>query len=155
MPLDAERILIPINDSAQSELAFRWACHMAKDAGALLRAVHVIEVPLSYALEAEVTWDIEMAEELLLRYERIARAERKPRLETRCIRARQAGAAVAREAEIERADLVIVGVPYSRTLGRYRLGSTGAYVFQHAPCHVLLWREPMPANIAVAGRTDP
>ena len=154
MPLDAERILIPINDSAQSELAFRWACHMAKDAGALLRAIHVIEVPLSVSLEAEVTEDIEKAEELLLRYERIAKSERKPRLETRCIRARQAGAALAREAEIERADLVIVGIPFSRNLGRYNLGSTGSYIFQHAPCQVLLWREPMPATTAVAERAD-
>ena len=151
MPLEAERILIPINDSTQSELAFRWACHMARDSGALLRAIHVIEVPLSASLEAEVTEDIERAEELLVRYERIARSERKPKLETRCIRARQAGAAVAREAEIERADLVIVGVPFSRNLGRYHLGTTGSYVFQHAPCQVLLWREPMPAGYCVCG----
>ena len=146
MPLNAERILVPINDSPHSEHAFRWACHMAKEARALLHAIHVIEVPLFMSLEAEVTEDIDRAEDLLLRYEQIARAEKKPRLDIRCIRARQAGAAVAREADIERADLVIVGVPYSRNLGRHHVGSTGAYVFQHAACQVILWREPMPPD---------
>ena len=36
MSLDAQRILIPINKSSHSERAFRWACHMAKDAKAEL-----------------------------------------------------------------------------------------------------------------------
>jgi nucleotide-binding universal stress UspA family protein len=146
MPLDAQRILIPINNSPHSEHAFRWACHMAKDAHAELLALHVIEVPLEMSLEAEVTEDIEEAEQLLTRYEQIARHEKKPKLTARCVRGRQAGAAVAKEAEIEQVDLVIVGIPYSRNLGQYRLGTTGSYIFQRTGCQVLLWREPMPPN---------
>lgn len=146
MPLDAQRILIPVTESSHSEHAFRWACHMAKDARAELLALHVIEVPLSMSLAAEVTEDIENAEKLLTRYEQIARREQKPRLQARCVRARQAGAAVTREAEIEDVDLVIVGIPFHRNLGHYQLGTTGSYIFQHASCEVLLWREPMPVN---------
>ncbi len=149
MPLDAQRILIPINKSSHSERAFRWACHMAKDARAELFAIHVIEVPLAMSLEAEVVEDIEAAEKLLTKYEQIARQEQKPKLKARCVRGRQAGAAVAKEAEIEQIDLVIVGIPYSRNVGQYHLGSTGSYIFQHATCQVLLWREPKPHNLWV------
>ena len=147
MPLNTQRILIPVNDRPHSEHAFRWACHMAKDARAELFAVHVIEVPLWMPLEAEFTDDMEEAEELLNKYEKIARQEHKPRLKARSVRARQAGAAVAKEAEIEQVDLVIVGIPFSRNLGQYHLGTTGSYIFQHTSCQVLLWREPMPPNI--------
>ena len=91
MGLDAQRILVPINDSSQSELAFRWACHMAKDAHAELIALHVIVIPLAKSLEAEITEDINEAEKLLTHYEQIARREQKPKLVARCVRARQVG----------------------------------------------------------------
>ena len=143
MSLDAKRILIPINESSHSQRAFRWACHMAQDAKANLYAVHVIEVPLSLSLETEVTEDLNKAETLLDRYENIAREEGFRNLRARCLRSRQAGAAVVREAEIEQADLVVVGISYNRHLGQSDLGVTGSYIFQHTSCQVLLWREPM------------
>lgn len=146
MSLDAKRILIPINDSPHSERAFRWACHMARDAKAKLCAIHVIEVPLSLPLETEVFEDIDQAERLLAKYEGIAHREGYRGLEARCLRSRQAGAAVTREAEIEQADLVIVGISYHSTLGQSDFGSTGSYIFQHAACQVLLWREPIPVT---------
>ena len=144
MSLDAKRMLIPINDSPHSQRAFRWACHMAQDAKASLYAVHVIEVPLSLSLEAEVAEDIDRAEKLLEEYENVAKEEGFRNLQARCLRSRQAGAAVVREAEIEQADLIIAGISYHRTLGQSDLGITGAYIFQHAACQVLLWREPVP-----------
>lgn len=146
MPLDARRILIPIIDSQHSERAFRWACHMAREARAELLALHVIEVPLSVSLASEITTDIDRAEELLERYENIARRERRPKLQARCVRARQAGAAVTREAVSEQVDLVVVPIPFHSLLGRYRLGTTGSYIFQHATCQVVIWREPRPAT---------
>ena len=146
MSLDAKRILIPINDKPHSQRAFRWACHMAQDAKASLYSVHVIEVPLSLSLEAEVTEDIDLAEKLLEKYESIAKEEGFRGLQARCLRSRQAGAAVVREAEIEQADLIIAGISYNRNLGQSNLGITGSYIFQHAACQVLLWREPMPVT---------
>ena len=146
MSLDAKRILIPINDSNHSQRAFRWACHMAQDAKAALYAVHVIEVPLSLSLEDEVAEDIDRAEKLLERYEAIAREEGFRDLQARCLRSRQAGAAVVRESEIEQSDLIVVGISYHRSLGQSDLGITGAYIFQHAACQVLLWREPVPVS---------
>ncbi len=146
MSLDAKRILIPINGSTHSQRAFRWACHMAQDAKATLHAVHVIEVPLSLSLEDEVAEDIDRAEKLLEQYEAVAREEGFRDLQARCLRSRQAGAAVVRESEIEQSDLIIVGISYHRSLGQSDLGNTGSYIFQHASCQVLLWREPVPVS---------
>jgi len=67
----------------------------------------------------------------------------------RSVRARQAGAAVAKEAEIEQVDLVILGIPSNPNLGQYPLGRTGSYIFRHTSCEVLLWRETVsPSNQA-------
>ena len=114
MPLDARRILIPIIDSRHSERAFRWACHMAREARAELLALHVIEVPLNVSLASEITADIDKAEELLEKFEQIARKERRPKLQARCVRARQAGAAVTREAATEQVDLTFSSTPLAK-----------------------------------------
>ena len=137
-------ILVPVNDSPHSERAFRWACQVARSNKAQLHALHVIEVPLSQSLEAEITADVDRAEELLTRYERIAREEKYRGLEAGCLRARQAGAAIVREVEIKRAEMIVVGIPYNRTMGQCSMGSAASYIFQHASCQVLLWRDTGP-----------
>ena len=134
-------ILVPVNDSPHSERAFRWACQVARSSKARLHAIHVIEVPLSLSLEAEITADIDRAEELLSRYERIAREEKFRGLEAGCLRARQAGAAIVREVEIKQAEIIVVGIPYNRSMGQCSMGSSAAYIFQNASCQVLLWRD--------------
>ncbi len=138
-------ILVPVNDSPHSERAFRWACQVARSNKARLHALHVIEVPLSLPLEAEITADVDLAEELLFRYERIAHEEKYRGLEAGCLRARQAGAAIVREGEIKQAEMIVVGIPYNRTMGQCSMGAAASYIFQHAFCQVLLWRGAAPA----------
>ena len=137
-------ILVPVNDSPHSERAFRWACQVARSNKARLHALHVIEVPLSLSLEAEITADVDRAEELLSRYERVAREEKYRGLEAGCLRARQVGAAIVREVEIKRAEMIVVGIPYNRTMGQCNMGAATSYIFQHASCQVLLWRDTAP-----------
>ena len=134
-------ILVPVNDSPHSERAFRWACQVARSNKARLHAIHVIEVPLSLSLEAEITADVDRAEELLARYERIAHEEKYRGLQAGCLRARQAGAAIVREVEIKQAEIIIVGIPYNRSMGQCSMGSSASYIFQNASCQVLLWRD--------------
>ncbi len=140
-------ILVPINDSPHSERAFRWACQVARSNKAQLHALHVIEVPLSLSLEAEITAEVDLAEVLLSRYERIAHDEKYRGLQAGCLRARQAGAAIVREVEIKRAEIIVVGIPYNRTLGQCSMSSAASHIFQHAPCQVLLWRDNAPVPI--------
>ena len=137
-------VLVPVNDSPHSERAFRWACHVARSNKARLHALHVIEVPLSLSLETEITADLDRAEELLSRYERVAREEKYRGLEAGCLRARQAGAAIVREVEIKGAEIIVVGIPYNRSMGQCSMGAAASYIFQNAPCQVLLWRDTAP-----------
>ena len=139
-------ILVPVNDSPHSERAFRWACQVARSNKAQLHALHVIEVPLSLSLEAEITADVDRAEELLSRYERIAREEKYRGLDAGCLRSRRVGIAIVREVEIKRAEMVVVGIPYNRSMGQSRMGDTAFHIFQHAPCQVLLWRDTSPVT---------
>ena len=134
-------ILVPVNDSPHSERAFRWACQVARSNKARLHAIHVIEVPLSLSLEAEITADVDRAEELLARYERIAHEEKYRGLQAGCLRARQAGAAIVREVEIKQAEIIVVGIPYNRSMGQCSMGASASYIFQNASCQVLLWRD--------------
>ena len=138
-------ILVPVNDSPHSERAFRWACQVARSNKAQLHALHVIEVPLSLSLEAEITAEVDRAEELLSRYERIAHEEKYRGLQAGSLRARQAGAAIVREVEIKRTEIIVVGIPYNRTMGQCNMGSAASYIFQNASCQVLLWRDTAPA----------
>ena len=139
-------ILVPVNDSPHSERAFRWACQVARSNKAQLHALHVIEVPLSLSLEAEITAEVDLAEELLSRYERIAHDEKYRGLQAGCLRARQAGTAIVREVEIKRAEMIVVGIPYNRRLGQHSMSSAASHIFQYAPCQVLLWRDHAPAT---------
>ena len=145
MKKGVKSILVPVNSSPHSEYAFRWACQVARSNKAQLHALHVIEVPLSLPLEAEITAEVDRAEELLSRYERIASDEKYRGLQTGCLRARQAGMAIVREVEIKRAEMIIVGIPYNRTLGQCNMGAAASHIFQYAPCQVILWRDPAPA----------
>ena len=139
-------ILVPVNPSPHSERAFRWACQMARKHKAQIHALHVIEVPMSLSIEAEFTAVVDRAENLLSDYERIAKDERCRGLQAGHLRARQPGPAIVQEAAVKGADMVVIGIPYHRSFGHCSMGDTAAYVFQHAPCQVMLWRDTAPAE---------
>ena len=61
---------------------------------------------------------------------------------------RHAGPAVVLEAEDRNMDAVILSVPYKRRFGSCSMGATASYVFDNAPCRVILWREPTPVIAA-------
>ena len=147
MKQDVKNILVPVTDSVHSERAFRWACQVARTNKAKIHALHVIEVPLSLSLEAEITADVDRAERLLAKYEKIAHDEKYRGLDAGCLRARQAGAAIVREAQVKQAEIIVVGIPYNRSMGQCSMGQAASYVFQHASCQVLLWRDTIPVAV--------
>ena len=141
MQLDAKRILVPVNGCSASERTFRWACRLARDSKAELHALHVIEVPLELPLEAENSQAVSNGEEILARIEAIGAEEKYKGLQANFLRARHAGPAIVVEAEDRLMDMVILGVPYRRRFGAYKLGPTATYVLHNAGCQVMFWRE--------------
>lgn len=144
MKQDVRNIMVPVTDSLHSERAFRWACQVARSSKARIHALHVIEVPLSLSLEAEITADVDRAERLLTKYEGIAHEEKYRGLDAGCLRARQAGAAIVQEAQVKQTEIIVVGISYNRSMGQCDMGPAASYIFQHAPCQVLLWRDTAP-----------
>ena len=141
MRIDARRMLVPVNGSEISELAFRWGCRTAREFKAELHAVYVVEVPLGLPLEAEIRADIDRGEKILRRIEGIASQEKYRGLQATSLRARQPGPAIVMEAENRHADLIILGIPYKRRLGRWDMGPTAEYVFRNTSCQMILWRQ--------------
>ena len=141
MRIDSRRMLVPVNGSEISELAFRWGCRTAREQKAELHAVYVVEVPLGLPLEAEIRADIDRGEKILSRIEAIASREKYRGLQATCLRARQPGPAIVMEAENRHADLIILGIPYKRRLGSWDMGPTAEYILRNTSCQMILWRE--------------
>ena len=145
MRLDAKRMLVPVDGGEVSERTFRWACHTARESKAELHAVYVIEVPLEFPLEAEISEDINRGEGILARIESIASEEKCKNMQARFLRARHPGPAIVLEAEDRHVDLIIMGIPYKRRLGSWDMGSTAEYIFHNAGCQMILWRQSAPS----------
>lgn len=150
MRLNGKRILVPVDESPVSEAAFRWACQLARQSKAELHAIYITEVPMEYSLSTEFVREDNKGEEVLSRLESVAEEE-KCRVHAQLLQARYAGPAIVLEAEDRQMDLIILGVAYRRRLGSSTLGSTPTYILEHAPCQVILWREPIPAAAVSRG----
>ncbi len=146
MRLDVHKILVPVSGDAVSERTFRWACQAAKDSKAELHAVYVIEVPLDLPLEAEITQDVNLGEEILTRIEAIASQEKCKNVQARYMRARHAGPAIVLETQDRNMDMVIMGIPYRRRFGTCEMGTTADYIFHNAECQIILWRDLAPVH---------
>jgi nucleotide-binding universal stress UspA family protein len=64
------------------------------------------------------------------------------RMRTELLQARDVGAALVDEAVALDADVMLLGLPYRTRLGGdFAIGRTIPYVFQNAPCRVIVVRE--------------
>ena len=135
---------LALNGGPTDELVVTLGCQLAKLANAELVAIHVIEVDWSHELSDELSADNEAASAVLDLAEGIA--ERfKVKLTGDLLQAREVAAALVDEAIEIGADAIIVGLPYrTRFGGDFAVGDTLPYVFQNAPCQVIVAREAMP-----------
>jgi len=141
-----QKAVLGLNGGPTDELVVHLGCQLAKAAGAELVAVHVIEVDWRHELSDDVsTGDVgasailDMAEGIADRY--------KVHLTADLLQARDVGAALVDEAIELGADAVLVGLPYRKRFGGdFALGAVVPYVFQNAPCQVIVVREPVASS---------
>ncbi len=138
------RILVAVGGQKVDVETVRLACQLAKERGARLYGVHVIEVNRSLPLSAPVENLVERGEEILEEVEQIA-AESGMEVATEMVQARDTGPAIVGEAEEWGADEIVMGLPYKRRFGEFFLGKTVPYVLKNAPCRVILYRERLNA----------
>ena len=138
-----KRILVPLAGTAVDPDLVRLAVSIAKPAKAQLLGVHVIEVRWNLPLDAVLEDALDRGEELLRSAASIA-AKAGGELETELLQAREAAAAIIDTARERQADLILIGMPYRRRLGRTFVSKTVEDVYLGASCAVLAYRQEQP-----------
>ncbi len=105
--------------------------------------LYVIEVGRDSPVDAEIGFASEEAEETLRDMEQVA-SDYRCVVEAQLVQSRSAGAAVVRQAVDKDVDAIVIGMPYEEVYGSYSLGEYIPYVLRHAPCRVIVCREPPP-----------
>ncbi len=123
----------------------RLACMMAKRAKRRVHLVHIIEVPRTLALGANLTKESEHADQLLIEAMAIAE-DAGCEAVAEVVQARDAGQAIVEEAKDHACALIMLGLVREKNKvndARDDLGKTVPYVLTHAPCRVWVVQDPM------------
>lgn len=132
-------ILVPVDGSTACHEALGVAADIAKRSKARIHLLYVIEIPRTIALDATLEGELQRAEEILERAERVAEGFGVT-VAGELVQARQAGHAIVDEAVERGVDVVILGIGYDRPYGRFELGREALYVMEHASAQVWLIR---------------
>jgi nucleotide-binding universal stress UspA family protein len=133
--MNITHILMPYKGTESEDELLRATCRVARQFKARLLVVHVMEVPMSYALDAQRVPGHEEAEDLLDHAEEVA-GEVGLHIETELVRDRSAGHAVVEQARAVGADLVIMEAASVKDPNAPAVGRTADYILKHAPCNV-------------------
>lgn len=141
-----ERILVAIDGSYESELAFEKAVNVALRNDALLILTHVID---TRALQSVATFDSYIyeklekeAETVLNEYEEQARAKGLHNIK-QVIEFGNPKTLLATEIpDAQNVDLIMVGATGLNTFERLLIGSSSEYILRHAKVDLLVVRDP-------------
>ncbi|MBE0541821.1 MAG: universal stress protein [Verrucomicrobia bacterium] len=144
--LRLERILVPLDFSEPATEALRFALPFARETGARLDLLHVI-APLSLPADTGYLpnewneWEAQQSGSAAARLKQLAAAEiRRPTRANFLVRKGQPAPVIARVAQEQRSDLVVVSTHGHSGLKRFFLGSTAEAVVRQSPCPVLTVR---------------
>jgi nucleotide-binding universal stress UspA family protein len=140
------KAVLGLNGGPTDELVIHLGCQLAKATGAELMALHVIEVDWRHDLSEDIASQNEQAAAILDMAEGLARRY-KVRLQSDLLQARDVGAALVDETVEQAADAILVGLPYRKRFGGdFAIGTILPYIFQNAPCQVIVVREPVSSS---------
>jgi nucleotide-binding universal stress UspA family protein len=138
--MQVRRILVPLGGASVDADVIRTAVTLAKANKAEVTAIHVIEVRWNMPLDAVLEAETERGEVLLDDAAKIA-SQSGLTIETELLQAREAAAAIIDTAREKQADLIVLGMPFRKRLGRVYVGRTVQNVYVGAPCAVLAYRQ--------------
>jgi nucleotide-binding universal stress UspA family protein len=137
------RILVPVlakNEATDRIVAL--AAQMIRQRNGHVDLLAVIEVPFTLPINAHVEEDEKHALELLERAEAVASqcgTRNGHRISRRILKARNAGAAIVREAEEQAVDLILIARTSVRVRGNMQqINPAIDYVMKNSPCEVLV-----------------
>jgi len=138
--MQIKRILVPLAGTSVDPDVIRVAAALAKTSRAEIIAIHVIEVRWNMPLDAVLEAESERGEVLLDDATKVAE-QVGAKIETELLQAREAAASIIDTARERKADLVLLGMPFRKSLGRVYVGRTVENVYVGAPCAVLAYRQ--------------
>ena len=137
------RVLVPVlakNEATDRIVAL--AAQMIRQRNGHVDLLAVIEVPFTLPINAHVEEDEKHALELLERAEAVASqcgTRNGNRISRRILKARNAGAAIVREAEEQAVDLILIARTSVRVRGNMQqINPAIDYVMKNSPCEVLV-----------------
>ena len=139
------RAVLGLNGGSADPLVVQLGCELARGHETELIALHVVEVDWRHDLDDEIPGSRELASAVFDMAEGTAERHRLS-MRTELLQARDVGAALVDEAVALDADVLLLGLPYRKQRGGdLAIGQTIPYVFQNAPCSVIVVREPVSA----------
>jgi nucleotide-binding universal stress UspA family protein len=138
--MQVKLILAPLAGTAVDPDVVRVATTLAKPWKAQVLLIHVIEVQWNMPLDAVLDASTERGEVILDEALRLAE-QAGVKVESELVQAREAAAAIIDTARDRSADLIVLGMPYRKRLGRVYVGKTVTSVYVGAPCAVLAYRQ--------------
>lgn len=136
-------ILVPLAGTAIDPDVIEFAIALGRQHKAKITAVHVIEVKWNMPLDAVLEAELERGEEILAHAEKVAE-KLGAQITTEVLQAREAAAAIVDTAVEQKSELILLGMPYRKRLGRVYVGRTVEDVYVKAPCAVLAYRQEEP-----------
>lgn len=136
-----KKILAAVNGSHVDEEVVGLACALAIRDRAKVFVTYVIQLDRSLPLDAEDKSAVAKGERALDAAETYA-GRWDYEISTDLLQARAIGPALVNEAAEKGVDVIILGMDYKTRFGEFSLGDVAPYVLKHAPCCVLLLREP-------------
>ena len=136
-------ILVPLAGTAIDPDVIEYAIALGRSHKAKITAVHVIEVKWNMPLDAVLDSELERGEEILAHAEQVAQ-KLGAQITTEVLQAREAAAAIVDTAVEQGCQLILLGMPYRKRLGRVYVGRTVEDVYVKAPCAVLAYRQEVP-----------
>jgi len=138
--MQVKLILAPLAGTAVDPDVVRVATTLAKPWKAQVLLIHVIEVQWNMPLDAVLDANTERGEVILDEALRLAE-QAGVKVNSELVQARDAAAAIIDTARDRSADLIVLGMPYRKRLGRVYVGKTVTSVYVGAPCAVLAYRQ--------------
>jgi len=136
-----ERILVPVKLGPIGEEMLATAIKLAEERGGTIHALHVVRVPLSLPLDAEMAEQEQRAVDSLAEATSLAHAHGVA-ISGATVRSRAIGEAIVGKAREVGADLIVMGsAPRWRRQSRF-FSPTVDYVLRRAPCEVMVVTYP-------------
>ena len=140
--MEIQKILFPTDFSHTGDAALSLAASLARERGAVLLIVHVEEPPHAYG-GGEMYYGMPepAREDLKEMLEKVEPAGPPPAIERRLVTGDPA-ATIARLAEEEHVDLIVMGTHGRTGVMRLLMGSVAEAVVRQANCPVMTFKQP-------------